>query len=217
MRGSGSANAVSQDSWAPFHQYLAKAEGILTRHRKIAASDPAFYAALLDVYNDSGKDETDYRALLDEAVALHPGYPGIYFGAARHYLPQWGGSYEAVDAIARLAERELPRADNAGGYVRVYWYLIECGCYDKEHMPLDPRLLMRSMSETLARFPNNWNVANFALIACRTDNPFAAQRYFKSLPAGYDAQRHDPRWWQFCREIAGVAPTQGNANADSAK
>jgi hypothetical protein len=210
LRGSGSASKVSEDSWAPFYRQLAMAETILNRHRNAAAADPAFYAALLDIYNDSGKGESDYRTLLDEAVARHPGYPNIYFNAARHYLPQWGGSYEAVDALARRAERELPRAGNAGGYVRVYWYLIGCGCFDHD-MPIDRLLLRRSMSETLARFPDNWNVANFAMIACRTDDPLAAQGYFKALPTDYDPKWHDPKWWQFCREVAGVTPTKAGA------
>lgn len=210
LRGSGSASTVSEDSWAPFRRQIALAGTILNRHRKTAAADPAFYAALLDVYNDSGKEESDYRSLLDEAVARHPGYPGIYFNAARHYLPQWGGSYEAIDAIARRAERELSRAGNAGGYVRVYWYLISCNCF-KNDMPVDRLLLRRSMSETLVRFPNNWNVANFAIIACRTGDPLAAQGYFKALPTDYDPKWHDPKWWQFCREAAGVTPTQAGS------
>jgi hypothetical protein len=207
LRGSGFADEVSDRSFALFHRQLAAAEKVLKEHRTIAALDPAFYEELLDIYNDDGRGESDYQVLLDEGVQRHPGYLNIYFSAARHYLPKWGGSYEAIDALARRAEQELPATGNAGGYVRVYWYLIGCDCYDQK-MLIDPLLLKRSMSETLARFPNEWNVSSFALIACRTGDPFAAQGFFKALPADYDPHWHDQKWWHFCREVAGMEPTR---------
>lgn len=210
LRGSGFANEVADTSFASFHGQLAAAENVLNRHRAIAAVDPAFYVALLDIYNDGGRDEAGYRALLDEALQRHPGYVNIYFSAARHYLPKWGGSYEAIDAIARRAEQALPATGNAGGYVRVYWYLIGCDCYNRE-MRIDPPLLKRSMNETLARFPNDWNVSNFAVIACRTGDPFAARDFFKALPADYDPHWHDQKWCHFCREAAGMEPASGAA------
>jgi hypothetical protein len=206
LRGSGFADEVSDKSFTLFHRQLAVAEKVLKEHRTIAAVDPAFYEVLLDIYNDGGRDESDYKGLLDEAVQRHPGYLNIYFSAARHYLPKWGGSYAAIDALARRAEQQLPATGNAGGYVRVYWYLIGCDCYD-QRMLIDPLLLKRSMSETLARFPDEWNVANFAVIACRTGDPFGAQAFFKALPANYDPHWHDQKSWHFCREVAGMEPT----------
>lgn len=204
LRGAGYADSVTDEGWRGYREQLAKARATLEQHRQIASVDPEFYVQLAGIYNDQGVDDAAYRALLDEATRREPYYYGLYFTAAKHYLPQWGGSFAEIDRLARYAAKQTAAEDGNGAYVRVYWWLIGCGCGGPE-LEIDRELLERSMADVVARYPNDWNTANFAMIACDLGDGRTAKGYLAKLPPRYGTAWHDPPQWRSCQQVVAAA------------
>lgn len=106
--------------------------------------------------------------LLDEATSREPAYHYLYFEAYRYFQPQWYGSDDEVDELARYAAARSKRAEGRGMYARFYWQALDCNC-DVEGT-LDWPTMKLAMRDVMARYPADWNAANFARIACRMND-----------------------------------------------
>ncbi|MEO7635988.1 MAG: hypothetical protein ABIS38_10130 [Sphingomicrobium sp.] len=204
-RGEGSAANVAEDAWAPFHAHIDAAARTLEQHPR-AAANPQYYAELADIYLAQGRDESEMQALLDRASARDPYYYEIYWAASTYYQPQWFGSPGQFDKLARYAAERTRATEGNGGYARFYWHAISlnCGCWREA---IDRPLMKTAMRDVAARFPDPWNLANFARIACILDDPAEARHYFTALGAADDgriAWGEDSSGWQQCRAAAAL-------------
>ncbi len=101
-RGSGYANTVSRTGWEGFARQLqvARKEYVAAwrRHPEL----PEAAAAMIDVAKGggAGPGETP-RLWFDRAVVAQFDYPPAYDKLAWALMPRWGGSHEAMLALAR--------------------------------------------------------------------------------------------------------------------
>jgi hypothetical protein len=201
IRGDGPAHSVAKEAWAPFHQNVDAAYEVLTAHADVAKRDPEFYALMERIYTAQGRDDKTFQRLLDEASHREPYYYPIYFTAAWHAMPQWGGTGAEVDRIARYAAARTRAQDGAGTYVRVYWSLVNCDCSIEEFL-IDRKLLSQAMDDVFKRAPSDWNAANLARIACHFREPDLTARQFARGGRKDGADWPDHGEWERCRAFA---------------
>jgi hypothetical protein len=203
-RGDGYASKVPEDAWPKFRGNIAAAEAVLTAHRDVAAQDPQYYSVMEDIYQAEGRDRTEFESLLNEAATSEPYYYPIYYGAYYYNQPQWFGSATDVDAAARFAVERTRAKDGWGAYARYYWHasLNNCGCWKEA---IDWATMKQAMRDVAVRYPEPWNLANFARIACTMNDAETAKTYFNALGQddGTEAWQGDTAGWSQCRSLAG--------------
>ena len=161
------ADALEADEW-------------LAAHKASASIDPEYYATAEDIAFVTRHEKGDFERLLAEGITHEPRYYGLYFSAMKYYLPSAYGSNEQVDRIARLAVDKTSASDGAGAYARVYWAYVNCGC-EIWQSSVDWPLMKRSMADVVVRYPADWNIVNFARIACQMGDGPEAAKYLGKL------------------------------------
>jgi hypothetical protein len=204
-RGNGYAYGVTSEGWSKFRANVAAAEAVLAAHKDVAAQDPEYYSIMEDVYQAQQRSRFEFESLLKEASAADPYYYPIYWGAYFYNMPQWYGSDVKVDAAARFAVERTRSRDGLGAYARYYWRASEQNC-DCWKTAIDWPSMKQAMRDVSKRYPDPWNLANFAKLSCRMNDPQTAKAYFTALGRydGSEAWPDDQAGWQQCRRLAGV-------------
>jgi hypothetical protein len=158
----------------------SEADQWLAAHKDSASVDPEYYAIAEDIGFITRRNRADFERLLAEGIAREPGYYDLYISAMKYYLPSAHGSKEDIDRIAHLAAEKTSNRDGAGGYARVYWAYVNCGC-EIWQSGVDWPLMKRSMADVVTRYPADWNIVNFAKIACQMGDGREAAKYLRKL------------------------------------
>lgn len=168
IRGHGWASQVAPDAWAPFRANLARARQHLMDHKRTASVDPEWYVIMLNVAVAEGWPQPAFQALLDEAVEAHPYYYEIYFQALEYFLPRWHGDIALVEEFANYAVEKTQDEEGMGMYARIYWFASQVQFGDRLYA--DTQMVWRKMAagidDVLARYPDQWNINNFAHFTC---------------------------------------------------
>ncbi len=179
IRGGGYASEVEEDVWPKFRAKVEAAASVLTEHREQASRDPQFYAMALEVMRAKGMDRDEFAAVMAEATAREPAYVETYTTAATNLLPQWGGSYIEIDALARLAIEKSEDTEGTGIYAQIFRTLAECGC-DVIAYAARWATLKQSMREVYERYPVRNNAEYFADLSCRMGDAQEGRRYIRA-------------------------------------
>lgn len=168
IRGSGWSSEVKEENWKPFHQYVEKARVYLVEHKSVAAADPRWYETMLDVANAQGWERKEFDALVDEAASRHPFFYQIYFTALDYLLPKWHGDRDEIEEFAQFAVNKTRDVEGMGMYARIYWYAAQnqYGASLFTESAVVWTKMKRGMDDVLARYPDQWNINNFAAFAC---------------------------------------------------
>lgn len=209
-RGSGYAKDVNLSAWEPFEESVEAARQMLSQNRDVASQDPHYYVVMAQIYVAQGRSETEFRSLIDEAVAKQPYYYPLYDEAFRYYEPQWFGSYDDEAAVAQFAADKTVAKDRSSAFARVYWSAMTCGCMPPA-MLVNKKALRRAMRDLVVLYPTAWNVSHMARLACKIDDGELARSYFNALPPGDDGKAGWGDWngvdtahWRECRVTAGL-------------
>jgi hypothetical protein len=171
-RGEGSARSVRQQDWAPFRAYLEKARRYLMKHAEVAETDPIWYTKMLAIARAQGWSDNDFMNLVSEGLAVHPYFYPIYFSAIQNLLPKWGGSLEEIEDFALAAVKYTEEEEGQGMYARIYWYVSQTeygrGLFTRSKV--DWPSMSASIDDVMARFPDQWNINNFARFACLAED-----------------------------------------------
>ncbi|UVO54834.1 hypothetical protein [Sphingomonas sp. SUN039] len=200
LRGSGTAAQVDPAAWPKVAAAVAEAHALLAANKRVASADPEYYAVMAEIYLLQGRDKAAFRRMLDEATAREPAYWPLYFNAFQYYQPQWFGSYAEVDALARFAAERSSAVEGTGGYARFYWHLDQCNCLRRSE--IDWPTMKTAMADVAVRYPDDWNFANFAKIACRMGDGSEAGVYLGKLGSDGDAAWTEPVEHAVCRQLA---------------
>lgn len=178
-RGPGYASEVAKDAWPKFHAKVEAAANVLTKHRDQTSRDPQFYAMALEAMRAEGMDRGEFAAVMAEATAREPAYVETYTTAATNLLPQWGGSYFEIEALAQLAIEKSRDTEGTGVYAQIFRNLAECGC---DVIPFAARwaTLKQSMREVYERYPVRNNAEYFADLSCRMNDVQEGRRYIRA-------------------------------------
>lgn len=167
FRGSRSARDVSNESWKPFYEKLAAAREYLISHKSIASADPKWYEDMLIIARGEGWDRSRFDALVKEAVERHPYFYEIYFTAIDYLTPKWYGSAADIERFANFAVEHTRAREGMGLYARIYWAAstsyYQATLFESD---IDWEKMKRGIDDVLARYPDQWNINNFAYFAC---------------------------------------------------
>lgn len=167
-RGEGYAASVDQQSWAPFHHYVAKARRYLEAHKTVAAVDPQWYGTMLTVARAEGWDRSRFDRLLAEALDREPLFYQTYFTALQYLLPKWQGRLGDVEAFAQDAIQRTSKWEGQGIYARIYWVASQTQFKNDlfgDSLASWPRM-KAGFDDVIAKYPDAWNLNNYAKFAC---------------------------------------------------
>lgn len=168
FRGNGWAHEVPEEAWKPFNEYLEKARLYLMEHKQATDSDPAWFEFMLAIARDQNWPLDRFLALVEEATAKHPNYYKIYFNAIDYLLPKWHGNKAMIEEFAKLAVEKTRDREGVGMYARIYWYASQfqygTSLFTKTEVVWDR--MAAGIDDVLARYPDQWNINNFAHFAC---------------------------------------------------
>lgn len=177
-RGDGWARDVPPAVWSLIDELIGEAEQLLASKRDIVRDDPQYYSTLIDIAHYS-RGARDVHKTLAEGVAAYPGFGQLYERAAIDMLPVWGGSYAALDRLARLAAKNTAATDKTGMFFRVYRIMhgIHHFGFAVDADGVDRPMLLQSMRDVASQYPVDYNYAEFVYMACRIGYDAEARRY----------------------------------------
>lgn len=177
IRGGGWSSTVREEDWKPYYELIEKARLHLLENKSLSAQDPRWFEAMLGVAKSQGWEQARFTALVDEAVGLHPYYYQIYFSAIDYLLPKWHGDKRKVEEFANFAVQKTRPREGTAMYARIYWYASQSQYGSRLFTDSDvvwPRM-KKGIEDVLARYPDQWNLNNFAQFACQAkDRAFTA-------------------------------------------
>jgi len=167
-RGDGWASDVPKDAWKPFHEFLEKARLYLMDHKQVSDKDPVWFDTMLVIATGENWPLDRFLALVEEASAKHPYFYRIYFKAIDYLLPKWHGDKAMIEEFANLAVEKTHEREGVGMYARIYWYASQFQFGTK--LFTDSNVVWDRMAagidDVLTRYPDQWNINNFAHFAC---------------------------------------------------
>lgn len=161
------ASTVSTED-AAFVSALMANKAYLEKHKSVAARDPHYYVVWSNLAFALGADPAEFFDTVDEGMQAHPDYYQLYFAAMDFHAPQLRGDAKAVEAFANMAVERTKDQEGLGLYARVYWYAMSA--FFGEDMfrrsMVDWTKMSKGIDDVLARYPDQWNINNFALVSC---------------------------------------------------
>jgi hypothetical protein len=116
-RGSGTADAVTDDGANLFEQHLRKAEADLLAAAELDPADPTPWAYLITVARGLGHGADVARDRYDQAVRRDPAHWTAHFQMLLLLCAKWGGSHDSMFAFAREAASRMPEGHDLGALV----------------------------------------------------------------------------------------------------
>jgi len=167
-RGEEYASRVKPESWAPFRKYVAAARAHLESTKSVASVDPRWYELMLNIGRAQGWERQQFDKLFAEAVGREPLFYQHYFSALEYLLPKWHGDIAEIEKFSRNAVKLTSATEGKGMYARIYWFASQT------HYELDIftgtkvswKEMKASFEDVIARYPDAWNLNNFAKFAC---------------------------------------------------
>lgn len=174
-----------QEALIQWQKYLRLAEQQLDQIKlQVASKDPEWYLMKVTLAALNDVDRTTFQAILDDATSQYPLYYPIYFDAIHYYfLPKSGGSFEEVENFARYALEKTKAYEGMQIYARLYWIVKEqynLGEVEQAGF-IQKKDLQQSIAEVLVKYPDDWNTAHFADMACELHDKKLATALFKNI------------------------------------
>lgn len=206
FRGSGYAHTVKPENWKPFREKIAEAKKILLDNKKLADVDPHWYVAMATVARAEGWPKPSFVLLIDEALRKEPLYYQTYFAAINYFSPNWHGDSQHVEEFAKSALEYTKDKEGMGMYTRIYWAASQShyGTALFTRSTAVWEKMRAGVDDILDRYPDQWNINNFAMFACLAGDKDTTLRLIGMiegkpiLSAWGDARRYQAcRRWAF--------------------
>jgi hypothetical protein len=183
FRGSGYAHTVRPEDWKPFREYTQKARSYLEEHKAVASKNPNWYVLMAIVGNRQSWPEERFAALVEEGLNREPFFYQLYFSALDYYTPKWGGSAAAVEQFAQDAVKRTRSVEGYGMYARIYWYASQSQYNVRlfTESQANWASMKRGIDDVLKKYPDNWNIQNFALFACLAEDKAKTAELFARI------------------------------------
>ena len=202
VRGDGYINTLSPEALQGFYVYAGQAKDYLDSVKKASVGDPEWYASMMGLEMALPSPGYRFDELAEEALEAHPGYHGIYWSMVLQNLPVWGGSRESMEYwVDRIAQA----SGSDEGYARAYWYAAQIHFqYLIDHdTDADWDRMKAGFAIILRDYPSNWNLNNYAVLACQFQDKATAGDLLKRI--GGDIMKdawYDADMVERCREWA---------------
>ncbi|MDQ1811908.1 DUF4034 domain-containing protein [Massilia sp. CCM 9210] len=120
-RGTGYGGTVSPAQWQLFKRRMASARAQLDALAPTNKTNPAWYAAMLNVGLAQGETAQKFDALYEKGVALAPYYMDLHYEAARYHSERWHGSREEFNDVVERAVQLTEERLGQTMYTRMHW------------------------------------------------------------------------------------------------
>jgi hypothetical protein len=168
IRGGGYAREVREEDWAPFRKLIAESRAYMLANKEIGKTDPQWYMEMISLARVDGSTADEFGVLVDEATWKYPDYYPNYFATILYLAPKWHGDLAQIEEFANRAVRKTREIEGQGMYARIYWYASQMQFGERLFRDTSvawPRM-KRGIDDVLKRFPDQWNINNFAHFAC---------------------------------------------------
>ncbi|HEY6333532.1 MAG TPA: DUF4034 domain-containing protein [Blastocatellia bacterium] len=165
------AKDVKADSWPVFYSRLNEARNILNSIAANRASDPQWFATMIQIAMGQNWNQAQFSQTFEEAISIEPLYTRTYITAATFLLPRWHGKAGddanlMFEARQRLGGKEGSAlyyfiGDSVAGYysgravvtdAKVCWEWMKQGYLDAESLYGSSLLQMNTMAKRLGEF-----------------------------------------------------------------
>jgi hypothetical protein len=183
FRGGGLARTVPKEAWEPFHKQLNNAKTFLEKHKEIASTDPHWYDIMADIANGLSVNKSEFQKLINEGLKKEPLYYQLYFTAINYFVPKWHGNAEDIEEFANSAVARTKEQEGLGMYARVYWAASQYQYGKKLFTDSNVvwKKMKRGIDDVLKRYPDQWNINNFALFAWLAKDREKARELFNLI------------------------------------
>jgi hypothetical protein len=203
-RGTGYADNVKPENWAPFRQRLEKSNESLAQAYSLEEKCPEWYLTALLTARGQGGDREAFEELYEEAVSLEPNYYYLYQAKAGYLVPAWYGEVGEWERFAEAAANKV--GGEQGDIILFHIYTDIMSNNNLEFMntrkPIAPRLLagFRAIDKLYGSSPETLNEA--CLISFFTDDNKTPAELMKRIGNDYDLTvwRHDSTFNIFRQE-----------------
>ncbi len=189
VRGSGYASTVSRESWELFAEHLQQAEQLLLGVPEPLRQSPLWHLALLRVELDNRKPQVPPGVVFRNAVRQWPRHLDFYELMVFRLLPQWGGSWEEVEAFIDHWSRQLEATQGQSYYARLYASLS--GQMTQARTAMKWGRMQAGFEDWLARDPTPDAMNKYASFACQARDKSAFGKALGRIPA----EQLMPRMW----------------------
>ena len=180
FRGGNYASAVPPEAWEPFYRYIGLARDNLERNKATASVDPRWYETMMTVARAQNWDRKRFDALLNEALDKEPYFYQTYFLALEYLLPKWHGGIKDIEQFANQAVARTVRTEGQGMYARIYWFASQTQFENElfDRSLIDWSKMKAGFEDVVARYPDAWNINNYARFACLAKDKTTTRELF---------------------------------------
>lgn len=201
-RGTGYASTVTPEGWKIFHRKLSEAnEALESASSKLKEAGP-WHAVKVRIVFTHPELKDQRLNVIRAATRAWPDYLTLYTIPMNFMHPRWGGSYELMEGVARMALENTRAHHGASVYALAYERLFreDCDCTladSKVDWPV-MKQGVRDLQARRAVTPER--LKHFAAMACQMrDREEASRIYALYDKAAGDAVSREP---DACRTFA---------------
>lgn len=165
------ASTAAPDEDEAFVGTLMADKAYLEKHKAIASRDPHYYVVWANLAFALGRDgagDSQFFDVVIEGMQTFPDYYQIYFAAMDYVAPPSRGDAKAIEAFANMAVEQTRTQEGLGLYARVYW-TAHAAYFGRDlfrRSEINWPKMSRAIDDVLARYPDQWNINNFAYFSC---------------------------------------------------
>ncbi len=190
-RGSGYANAVTEEGWKLYGERREMARATLQQASTLKAKSPEWFLAMLAV--SKGEDQPkELQNLLEKSISFEPLYYSFYRDYATNLLPKWSGNEGDAEKFAEGISNRIGGTEGDIIYFEIAWELNHqsCLCDDNPGNPLArmywPKVVKghRAMEQKYGLSLTKLN--QFTFMAARSGHADVAQEAFARIGDNWD-------------------------------
>ena len=180
-RGGRAAMSTPGEAMQIFRERLAAAARALKDSEAVGQDSPIWWWTALVVAGSSGQPAASFDALFEKAVGRFPLYRSLYYTRMNYLLPQWGGSFKAVDAFVMDAVRRTQATEGRAMYAWLYLDIARKTDSFEGATAVDWTRMNEAFQDLVARYPDPWNRNLYATFACRARDRATTARLLTEL------------------------------------
>jgi hypothetical protein len=182
-RGEGLANEVQEEQWKLFHERLNLAAAELEKASHLNPS-PEWYRVMVQVMFLQGAPKSEVFAVLQQALALEPGYYHTYQAFANFLQPRWSGTEGEWEKFAAATSSRVGGKQGAA----IYFFIAAdlAPFYRQERFFAKTLILWTKIKEGFAASEELYGASNltlnqFCYFAVKAEDATMAHKLFDRI------------------------------------
>lgn len=177
----GGGYGAPEETMRIFRERLRLAAVVLKENEAAGEKSPIWWWAALVVAGSSGVEAAQFDRAFEDAVTRFPSYKPLYYTRMNYLLPQWGGSFEAVD---RFVADSVARTAATEGESMYAWLYLDIAAKTRERFEqtgVSWTRMKKGFEDLVERYPDLRNRNAFATFACRARDRETTAKLLREL------------------------------------